>query len=138
KTKEKPEFHHPGGIVDYLQKLVALRGHPPVTPQLFALEREGDVRIEVALLWTEDTDETIRSYANGIPTSSGGTHEGGLKQAIVKAVRGFMEAKSITPKGVTLTAEEIREGIVCMLSVYLAEPQFQGKTKERLDNPVMK
>ena len=137
KDGEKTEFFHPGGIVDYLQKLIALRGKAPVHAQLFSMERENGTRLELALQWTEDTDETIKSYANGIPTTSGGTHESGLRQAIVKAVRGFMEQKNITPKGVTITAEDIREGVVAMLSVYLAEPQFQGQTKDRLNNPEM-
>jgi DNA gyrase subunit B/topoisomerase-4 subunit B len=85
--------------------------------------------------WTESTDEHLRSYVNGIPTGSGGTHENGLRAGVGKAVRNFIETHNLTPKGVTLTADDIREGLTGVLSVFLAEPQFQGQTKDRLNNP---
>jgi DNA gyrase subunit B len=127
-------FEHPGGIVDYLQKVVVEKNMRPVHAQVFALERESDPRLELSLMWTESTDEWIRSYANGIPTGQGGTHESGLKSGLGKAIRSYMQTKKIEPKGVTLSAEDIREGVAAMLSVYVAEPQFQGQTKDRLNN----
>jgi DNA gyrase subunit B len=127
-------FEHPGGIVDYLSKVVAEKSMRPVHAQVFALERESDPRMELALIWTEATDEWIRSYANGIPTGQGGTHENGLKAGIGKAIRSYMQTKKIEPKGLTLAAEDIREGVATMISVYVAEPQFQGQTKDRLNN----
>ena len=114
---------------------------PPVEamqiPQgaLFYKTSEGDVRLEVALVWTEATDEHVRSYVNGIPTPNGGTHEAGLRSGIVKAVRNYMETHNLQPKGVNLTAEDIREGIAAILSSYVVDPQFQGQTKGRLNNP---
>jgi DNA gyrase subunit B len=134
-TGTREELHHPGGIVEYLGKVVGERGKRAVTPEPFTLEKQDDPRLEVALTWTEAPDELIRSFANGIPTGSGGTHENGFKAALLKAVRNFMAAKKITPKGVTITAEDIREGVVAMLSVYVSDPQFQGQTKDRLNNP---
>jgi len=132
----REEFHHPGGIGEYLGKLVAAKGKRPVHPQIFAFERESEnVRIEVALQWTEATDEMIRSYANGIPTGSGGTHELGFKAALGKAIRGYMTQKQINPKGVTIAAEDIREGLFGIVSAFVPEPQFQGQTKDRLNNP---
>ena len=85
--------------------------------------------------WTESTDEHLRSYVNGIPTGSGGTHENGLRAGLGKAVRNYIETHNLSPKGVTLTAEDIREGMTGILSVFLQEPQFQGQTKDRLNNP---
>jgi DNA gyrase subunit B/topoisomerase-4 subunit B len=102
---------------------------------LFYKQSEGDVRLEIALVWTEATDEHLRSYVNGIPTPNGGTHEAGLRSGIVKAVRNYIETHGLAPKGVTLTAEDIREGICGILSSYVVEPQFQGQTKGRLNNP---
>jgi DNA gyrase subunit B/topoisomerase-4 subunit B len=130
-------FEHAGGIADFLTKIVADRGKGATAPQVFYLERAGETgfRIEAALLWTESHEETIRSYVNAIPTTQGGTHEQGFKAAIVKAVRSFIEAANLAPKGVTLTAEDIREGVVGVLSIYMQEPQFQGQTKERLGSP---
>ena len=93
--------------------------------------------MEVALQWTESTDETIRSYVNGIRTSAGGTHESGFKSGIAKAIRNYMETHEVKVKGLTITAEDIREGIVGILSVFVREPMFQGQTKEKLNNPEM-
>jgi DNA gyrase subunit B/topoisomerase-4 subunit B len=128
-------LQHEGGIADFLAKMVADRGKAPTTPQTFYFQREDGIRIEAALQWTESHEETLRSYVNGIPTTQGGTHEQGLRQAIVKAVRSFIEAAGLAPKNLTLSAEDIREGIVGVLSLYHHEPQFQGQTKERLGNP---
>ncbi|MBD0320624.1 MAG: DNA topoisomerase IV subunit B, partial [Gemmatimonadetes bacterium] len=134
----KEEFKHDGGIAEYLTKVVGERGKPVVpsgSTAIFYHSRDNGVRLEAALVWTEATDEHIRSYVNGIPTPLGGTHEAGLRGAVVKAVRNYIETHDLTPKGVTLTAEDIREGLVAILSVYVVEPQFQGQTKGRLNNP---
>jgi DNA gyrase subunit B/topoisomerase-4 subunit B len=133
----KETFAHAGGIADFLTKIVTDRGKPPTAPQLFYFERAGDAgfRIEAALQWTESHEETIRSYVNAIPTTQGGAHEQGFRAAIVKAVRAFIETSNLGPKGLTLTAEDIREGVVGVLSIYMQEPQFQGQTKERLGSP---
>ncbi len=135
KTGDKVEFEHPGGIVDFLEKLVLERGKPSVHKDAFTIEHDEDPRFEVALRWTESTDEVIRSYANGIPTGSGGTHENGFKQGLARAIRNHMETHKLTPKGVKVTADDIREGLVALVSVYVEEPQFQGQTKDRLNNP---
>jgi DNA gyrase subunit B len=130
-------FEHQGGIADFLTKVVTDRGKAPTVPQSFYVQRDGEdgFRLEAALQWTEAPDETLRSYVNGIPTTQGGTHEQGFRAGLVKAVRSFVDAAGVAPKGVTITAEDIREGIVGILSIYMPEPQFQGQTKERLGNP---
>ena len=87
------------------------------------------------LQWTESTDEHLRSYVNGIPTGSGGTHENGLRAGLGKAIRNFIDTHNLSPKGVTLTADDIREGLIGVLSIFIKEPQFQGQTKDRLNNP---
>src|SRR5262249_10121335 len=92
-------------------------------------------KIELALQWTESTDETIRSYVNGIRTTDGGTHDRGFKDGIVKAVKNFMGTHDVKVKGLDITAGDIREGIVGVLSGFVREPQFQGQTKEKLHNP---
>ena len=87
------------------------------------------------LTWTESPEERLHSFVNGIPTPFGGTHEAGLKTAIVKAVRNYINVNNLTPKGLTITADDTREGLVAILSLYLKHPQFQGQTKEKLGNP---
>jgi DNA gyrase subunit B len=128
-------FKHEQGILDYLKKVVVERGHKPIHEAPFTLTKENGAKVEVAFQWTESTDEHVRSYVNGIPTGSGGTHEMGLRSAVGKAVRNFIETHNLAPRGVTLSAEDIREGFACVLSIYIAEPQFQGQTKDRLNNP---
>ena len=140
KDETKPETYelsNPGGIRDYLTRLVADGKKRPVVEGTFHVERTNGDKVEAVLQWTEATDEQIRSYVNGIRTLSGGTHESGIRSAIVKAVRGYLETHKVPLKGVTITADDIREGIVGVLSVFCREPQFQGQTKERLNNPEM-
>jgi DNA gyrase subunit B len=131
----KQVFQHEEGLSDYLKKIVAERGAKPVHDLAFVLERESGPRLDFVLQWTEATDEHVRSYVNGIPTGSGGTHENGLRAGLGKAVRNYIDTHNLSPKGVTLTAEDIREGMTGVLSLFIAEPQFQGQTKDRLNNP---
>jgi DNA gyrase subunit B/topoisomerase-4 subunit B len=131
----KEVFQHEEGLQDYLRKIVADRGARPVHEAPFVLNREGGPRLDLVLQWTEATDEHVRSYVNGIPTGSGGTHENGLRAGLGKAVRNYIDTHSLSPKGVTLAAEDIREGLAGVLSIFVEEPQFQGQTKDRLNNP---
>jgi DNA topoisomerase IV B subunit len=139
-TKEKFVFQHSEGLADYLKTIVRERTATPVHEAAFTLSRDGEdggVRMDVALQWTQSTDEHVRSYVNGIPTGSGGTHENGFRAGLGKAVRNFIDTHNLSPKGVTITAEDIREGLIAVLSVFVQEPQFQGQTKDRLNNAEM-
>src|SRR5215468_10081456 len=142
-TKSPPEvktFVHPQGIAEYLPKLVADRGKNPVPPGggVFYTEKRDEsarLAIELALQWTEATDDLIKTYVNSVPTPDGGTHDAGFRAAVVKAIRNYIATHKLDPKGVTLTAEDIREGVVAVLSTYVHDPQFQSQTKNRLNNP---
>jgi DNA gyrase/topoisomerase IV subunit B len=142
-TKAPPQvqtFVHPQGIAEYLPKLVAERGKTPVPPSgtVFYVEKRDDnarLGIELALQWTESTDDLIKTYVNSVPTPDGGTHDVGFRAAVVKAIRNYIATHKLDPKGVTLTAEDIREGVVAVLSTYVHDPQFQSQTKNRLNNP---
>ncbi|HAC89593.1 MAG TPA: DNA topoisomerase IV subunit B, partial [Planctomycetaceae bacterium] len=129
-TGNKVTYFHENGIVDYLGKVITERGASTIHDQAFTVFKEGDERIELALKWTESTDEHVRSYVNGIPTGSGGTHENGFRAGLGKAVRNFIETHNLTPRGVKFSPEDIREGLVAIVSVFVAEPQFQGQTKD--------
>ena len=135
---EKHVFQHSEGLADYLKMILKERAAVAVHEAPFTQARDGEdggIRLDLALQWTQSTDEHVRSYVNGIPTGSGGTHENGFRAGLGKAVRNFIETHNLSPKGVTLTAEDIREGLVGVLSVFVQEPQFQGQTKDRLNNP---
>jgi DNA gyrase subunit B len=136
-ANERHQYFHEDGLASYLTRLVKERTARPVHELPFIHARDQDVRIELALQWTESTDEHVRSYVNGIPTGSGGTHENGLRAGLSKALRNFIETHNLSPKGVTLAAEDLREGLVGVLSIFIQEPQFQGQTKDRLNNPEM-
>ena len=133
-------FLHPQGIAEYLPKLVTDRAKTPVPPSggVFYMSKRDETEelgLEVALQWTESPDDLIKTYVNSVPTPDGGTHDAGLRAAIVKAIRNYIATHKLDPKGVTLTAEDIREGVVAVLSTYVHDPQFQSQTKNRLNNP---
>ncbi len=135
KEGTKETFHHENGIKDYVGRLREERRAKSVHEATFLLEKDGDIGIQVALMWTESTDEYVKSYVNGIPTGSGGTHENGLRSGMAKAVRNYMETHGLTPRGLNVSADDIREGLIAVLSTFVTEPQFQGQTKDRLNNP---
>ena len=133
---KKESFHHENGIVDFLEKVSKERSATAIHEAPFALNSTaGDERFELVLHWTDSTDEHVKSYVNGIPTGSGGTHENGFRGGMVKAVRNYIDMHSLTPRGVKISHEDIREGVVAIISVFIKEPQFQGQTKDRLNNP---
>ena len=143
-TASPPVQHryvHPQGIAEYLPKLVSDRKKLPVPPSggVFYINMHKDdseqMGLEVAMQWTESPDDLIKTYVNSVPTPDGGTHDTGLRSAIVKAIRNYIATHKLDPKGVTLTAEDIREGVVAVLSTYVHDPQFQSQTKNRLNNP---
>ncbi len=133
---ETYELFQPEGIRAYLEKLTADEKKKPAHETILSAEKDDKtLKTEVVLRWTDATDEQIRSYVNGIRTHAGGTHLNGARAGIVKAFRNYMDVHSIKPKGVTITAEDIREGILGIVSVFLGDPMFQGQTKEKLNNP---
>jgi DNA gyrase subunit B/topoisomerase-4 subunit B len=135
--RTKESFEHREGLSDFLAKIVNERGAKAAHDTAFILGRESGPRLDLVLQWTDSTDEHVRSYVNGIPTGSGGTHENGLRAGLGKAVRNYIETHNLSPKGVTLTTEDIREGLIGVLSLFVEEPQFQGQTKDRFNNPEM-
>ncbi len=133
-NKQSHTFKHEEGINAYLEKLAEERKAKPVHTEPFTLERDNGIRLEATLQWTESTDEHVRSYVNGIPTASGGTHENGLRAGLTKAVRNYIVTHKLQPRNLTLATEDIREGLLGILSIFVPDPQFQGQTKDRLNN----
>ncbi len=133
-TGSKDIFFHENGIVDYLAQVIKERVARSIHDTPFTVHKDGEERVEIALQWTESTDEHVRSYVNGIPTPSGGTHENGFRAGMSKALRNFFETHNLIPRGIKISHEDIREGVVAIVSVFVPEPQFQGQTKDRLNN----
>ncbi len=134
-ASKKETFFHENGLQDYAVRLRQARNSKPVHKANFFLEKDGETGIQIALMWTESTEEYVKSYVNGIPTASGGSHENGMRAGMTKAVRNYMETHSLTPRGTNVTTDDIREGMIGLISVFIREPQFQGQTKDRLNNP---
>ncbi len=140
---EKKTFRFDDGIEAFLRKLLEKEGAKEkdklVGEDSFFIEQEKGVKVQAAFAWTESTAIIIRSYVNGICTKDGGTHEEGFKSGLSKAIRNYMSVHNLIPKGVKLTGEDIREGLVAVLSVNIPgkemDLQFQGQTKDRLNNP---
>ncbi|MEL6705377.1 MAG: DNA topoisomerase IV subunit B [Bacteroidota bacterium] len=135
---ERIEFHHEGGIAEYLDHRIAAENARAVHPEPFVLrqsELADDIRVEVAFQWTEFPKERIVSFVNGIPTRDGGTHEQGFKDGVTKAIRAYMETHDLGQKKLDITADDIREGLFAVINLFMVDPQFQGQTKDKLNNP---
>ncbi len=132
-------FLYPEGVKSFLKSMLELQNTPPIGGECFDLDRANGIKIEVAFCWTESTQERTFSYVNGIHTKGGGTHEDGFKSGLSKAIRNYISVHNLMPKGMKLTGEDIREGLLAVISVSVpgavSQLQFQGQTKDRLNNP---
>ncbi|HBH26718.1 MAG TPA: DNA topoisomerase IV subunit B [Rhodospirillaceae bacterium] len=129
-TPVQDTFHFPGGLADFLA--AELQARQALTePFSGTADLPGGGRAEWALVWPADGQGFAHSYCNTIPTPQGGTHEAGLRAALTRAIRGYGEMRGVK-KAASVTAEDIFAGCAALLSVFIAEPQFQGQTKERL------
>ena len=133
------QFCYPEGLKSYLDSILEKKSLKPIASETFTLERLEGVKVDVAFCWTESTQETVLSYVNGIHTNQGGTHEDGFKNGVSKAIRNYMSVHDLAPKGVKIGSDDIREGMVAVLSVMVpgsvSQLQFQGQTKDKLNNP---
>ncbi|WP_022835257.1 DNA gyrase/topoisomerase IV subunit B [Salisaeta longa] len=131
-------FHHEGGIAEYLETMVESLNVSAIHDDLFVMrtdDLDGAGRLEVALQWTDAPKEQIHTFVNGIPTQDGGTHEQGLRGAIRTVVRSYMDTHDLVPHRLDITADDTREGLVAIVNLFLVDPQFQGQTKDKLNNP---
>ncbi|MGI5843405.1 MAG: DNA gyrase/topoisomerase IV subunit B [Candidatus Xenobium sp.] len=127
--------HTSEGLDGYLVQLVGKEPRAEGWETVFTYGRDDDPKLELALLWSASGGEQVRSFVNGVRTPQGGTHDLGLKAGVVRAVRNYMDTHGLQPRGLKLSAEDIRDGLRGVLSIYVREPQFKGQTKERLNNP---
>jgi DNA gyrase/topoisomerase IV subunit B len=138
-TGAKTDFHFEDGLKSYLTSHLEEETLEAVGGEMFYLERVNGIKIEAAFCWTEATTEKIFSYVNGIRTQEGGTHEEGFRSGLGKALRNYFSVHDSVPKGVKITAEDMREGLIAVFSVNvpgaISQLQFQGQTKDKLNNP---
>jgi topoisomerase-4 subunit B len=128
-------LHFPGGLRDSLDEDV--NGTARAVPEAWDGDAElaGDAgRAEWAVAWLESADGFLHSYCNTVPTPQGGTHEAGLRAALVKGLRAWGEHRQ-NRRAAQITAEDVLGAVAAKLSVFLREPQFQGQTKDKLTSP---
>ncbi len=134
----KVEHCYKEGLRSYLETLLKQQKLSPVAGENFYLESANGIQIEAAFCWTENTSEKLFSYVNGIHTKEGGSHADGFKSGLVKGVRNYISVHNLLPRGVKLTADDIREGLLAIVSVNVpgsvSQLQFQGQTKDKLNN----
>ncbi|WP_375243004.1 DNA topoisomerase IV subunit B [Sphingomonas parapaucimobilis] len=134
-TPAEAVFQFPGGLADHLKEQIA--GRECATADFFSGNQDfpGEQgRVEWAVAWPLWSDGSYSWYCNTIPTPDGGTHEQGLRQALVRGLRAFGELVN-QKKAKDITADDLMVGSELMLSVFIREPQFQSQTKDRLTSP---
>ena len=130
---EKATFHFADGLKEYL--FTAINGAALVHPDIFT-GSAGKVGVhgaaQWAVAWTADSDGFLSSYCNTIPTPDGGTHESGLRSALLKGIKDHAERVGQGKRAAVVTGDDVMNGAACMVSVFIREPEFQGQTKDRL------
>ena len=136
--QKKHEFKYDGGIVSFVEDLS--KNKTVLHPKPIYLEGEkNNIRIEIAFQYNDKYDEKLFSFANNINTTEGGTHVSGFKGALTRSLNNYASSNATLSKlKLTLTGEDIREGIVAVISVKLPNPQFEGQTKTKLGNTDVK
>ena len=132
-TPREAVFHFPGGLKDYLAQDTA--GKTPVTDQVFTgkvTKPGGHGSLEWAVCWLADDDGFVHSYCNTIPTPDGGTHEAGLRTALLRGLRDHAERIGQGKRAAVLTADDVMVSCAALISVFIKEPEFQGQNKGRL------
>src|SRR5579864_4892826 len=126
-------FHFPGGLRDYLA--AEIEGEDLVADQAFTgrVEKTGKHgSVEWAIAWLAGADGFVRSYCNTIPTPDGGTHEAGLRAALLRGLKDHAERIGQGKRAAALTADDVMAGCAALISVFIREPEFQGQNKGRL------
>jgi len=135
---KKSEFFYKGGIVSFVEYINRNKGVLHKKPIYFEGTRE-DCQVEVALQYNDTYSEGIFSFANSINTTEGGTHLIGFKSALTRAINNYAANNNLIKNGKdAIRGEDVREGLTCVISVKLKEPQFEGQTKTKLGNSEVK
>jgi DNA gyrase subunit B len=131
-------FKYDDGLIDYVKHLNGSKKTESVHPEVISLESEDadkKLSLELAMQWTTAYSESVHTYANTINTHEGGTHEEGFRAALTNLINEYARSKGlIKEKDPNLLGDDIREGLTAVISIKLAEPQFEGQTKTKLGN----
>src|SRR6266700_3932102 len=127
-------YQYAGGIADFVRYINGSKD--PVHGSVIDFGEDGDgISVEIAMQWTAAYTESVHTFANTINTAEGGTHEEGFRAALTSIVNRYArEQKLLREKDENLSGEDVREGLTAIVSIKLAEPQFEGQTKTKLGN----
>jgi DNA gyrase subunit B len=128
-------FHYEGGLGEFVKYITT--GDKQLLPDVIQVSgSESDVEVDIGMTYTTSYNETINSFVNNITTPGHGTHVSGFKFALTKAIKDYLQKNGKeSEKKLKLTGDDIREGLVAIISVRVSEPQFEGQTKDKLGNP---
>ncbi len=132
------EFYYEGGINSFVEYLN--RNKTPLHPRPIYIKGEkGGVETEVSMQYNDSYDEKIFTFANNINTHEGGTHLAGFKAALTRTMNSYAAANNLLKNAkVTISGDDLREGLTCVISVKIPQPQFEGQTKTKLGNSEVK
>ncbi len=138
--EREEDLCYEGGIISFVEYLNNEKRGTPIHPQVIYMKGDkGDSIAEVALQYNDSYNETIISFANNMATIEGGTHETGFKSALTKAINDYArKIKAIKPDDKGLSGDDVREGLVAIISVKLTDAQFESQTKAKLGNSEMR
>jgi DNA gyrase subunit B len=128
-------YHYEGGLSDFVKHINSKK--EPIHGSVIDFEEHGDgIAVEIAMQWNASYSESVYTFANTINTAEGGTHEEGFRAALTSIVNRYAREQKFLKEGKddNLTGEDIREGLTAIISVKLADPQFEGQTKTKLGN----
>lgn len=130
-------LHYENGISEFVEHIHRVKGLEPLSRDVIYFEgRKGESTAEIALMWNDSYNEDIRSFANNIHTTDGGSHENGFKNALTKVINEYGKKYNlIKENGDKLLGDDVREGLTAIISVKLTNCEFEGQTKGRLGNP---
>lgn len=132
--KRSETFHYEGGIKEFVK--FQNQNKTPLHPDIIYFEISKETcEVEIAMQYTDSYSELILGYANNINTTDGGTHIVGFKSALTRVFNDYGKKNKILKDNDVLSGEDVREGLTAIVSVKLAEPQFEGQTKAKLGNP---
>jgi DNA gyrase subunit B len=137
RTDKENDFRYEGGIVSFVEYLNTNKEALHKPPVYFSRSKNG-TQVEVALQYNNSYNENLFSYANNINTREGGTHLMGFRAALTKTVNEYARVNKLLKNEAKLGGEDLREGLVAVISVKLPDPQFEGQTKTRLGNSAIR
>ena len=131
RNDKKETFHYEGGLAEFVTYLNRAKTPVHKKPVYFFHSRD-DYEIEIAMQWTDSYSETLTGYANNIHTPGGGTHVSGFKTALTRVLNNYAKDNNLIKGKISLTGDDMREGLTAIISAKLANPQFEGQTKDKL------